>query len=163
MAKLTDKQQTFVDEYLIDLNATQAAIRAGYSVKNADKIGSELLGKTRVSEAIGKALAERSKRTGINADRIVMELAKIALVNPDDVVHFNSATVKDSASRDDLAAIASVKVKTIPTEDGDIIEREVKFYDKNRALEQLGKHLGMFTDKFKVEVEPVVIVNDLKE
>lgn len=161
--QLTEKQQTFVDEYLIDLNATQAAIRAGYSVKNADKIGSELLGKTRVSEAIGKALAERSKRTGINADRIVRELAKIALVNPDDVVHFNSATVKEGASRDDLAAIASVKVKTIPTEDGDIIEREVKFYDKNRALEQLGKHLGMFTDKFKVEVEPVVIVNDLKE
>ena len=161
--KLTEKQQIFVEEYLIDLNATQAAIRAGYSVKNADKIGSELLGKTRVSEEIGKALAERSKRTGINADRIIQELAKIALVNPDDVVNFSTAMVKSTARKDDLAAIASVKVKTIPTEDGDIVEREVKFYDKNRALEQLGKHLGLFTDKFKVDLEPVVIVNDLKE
>lgn len=161
--KLTEKQQMFVDEYLIDLNATQAAIRAGYSVKNADKIGSELIGKTRVGEEIKKALADRSRRTGINADRIVQELAKIALVNPDDVVNFSTATVKSNAKKDDLAAIASVKVKTIPTEDGDIVEREVKFYDKNRALEQLGKHLGLFSDKFKVEVEPVVIVNDLKE
>lgn len=163
--KLTQMQELFVKEYLIDLNATQAAIRAGYSVKNADKIGSELLGKTRIAEEVGKALAERSKRTGINADRIVQELAKIALVNPDDVINFATATVKANAKKDDLAAIASVKVKTIPTEDGDIVEREVKFYDKNRALEQLGKHLGMFTDKFKMnlEVEPVVIVNDLKE
>lgn len=161
--KLTEKQQMFIDEYLIDLNATQAAIRAGYSVKNADKIGSELIGKTRVGEEIKKALADRSRRTGINADRIVQELAKIALVNPDDVVNFTTATIKGDAKKDDLAAIASVKVKTIPTEDGDIVEREVKFYDKNRALEQLGKHLGLFSDKFKVEVEPVVIVNDLKE
>lgn len=61
---LTPKQQLFVEEYLIDLNATQAAIRAGYSPNNADKIGSELLGKTRVSEAIKIAMAERSRRTG---------------------------------------------------------------------------------------------------
>lgn len=75
MAKLTAKQQTFVEEYLIDLNATQAAIRAGYSAKNADKIGSELLGKTRVAEAVSMAMAERSRRTGINQDRIQQEIA----------------------------------------------------------------------------------------
>ena len=161
--KLTEKQQSFVNEYLIDLNATQAAIRAGYSVNNADKIGSELLGKTRVAEEIGKALAERSKRTGINADRIVHELAKIAFFNPANVVNFDTSTVKKDASMDDLACIQSVKVKKIPTEEGDIIEREIKFYDKNRALEQLGKHLGMFTDKFKVDMESVIIMNDLEE
>lgn len=69
--KLTDKQKKFVEEYLIDLNATQACIRAGYKPENADKMGSELLGKTRVSEAIANAMAERSRRTGINQDRIV--------------------------------------------------------------------------------------------
>lgn len=79
---LTEKQKRFCDEYLIDLNATQAAIRAGYSVKNADKIGSELLGKTRVSETISRKIAERSKRTGINQDRVIQELARIAFVNP---------------------------------------------------------------------------------
>ena len=76
---MTEKQKRFTEEYLIDLNATQAAIRAGYSPKNADKIGHELLGKTRVSEAISKAMAERSKRTGINQDRVFWSWLKSAL------------------------------------------------------------------------------------
>ena len=122
---LTPKQQLFVEEYLIDLNATQAAIRAGYSPNNADKIGSELLGKTRVSEAIKIAMAERSRRTGINQDRILAELAKIALVNPARVVNFDEATIREDALPEDLAAVASVKVKRFPTKDGEGIEREV--------------------------------------
>lgn len=147
---LTPKQKLFVDEYLIDLNATQAAIRAGYSPNNADKIGSELLGKTRVSDAISKAMAERSRRTGINQDRILMELAKIALVNPANVVDFDEATILDSALPEDLAAVASVKVKRFPTKEGEGIEREIKFYDKTKALDLVGRHLGMFKDKLEV-------------
>lgn len=162
--KLTDKQQKFVEEYLIDLNATQAAIRAGYSVNNADKIGSELLGKTRVAEAVSISMAERSRRTGISADRIINELAKIAFVNPADIINFDEATIKDTATKDDTATINSVKVKIIPTEEGNITEREVKLYDKTKALELLGRHLGMFTDKFKVEgAIPIVIQDDLDE
>lgn len=153
MAKLTPKQQRFVEEYLIDLNATQAAIRAGYSAKNADKIGPELLGKTRVAEAIKQAMAERSRRTGINQDRVLRELAKIAFVNAGDVVNMDEATVREGAIRDDLAAISSVKVKTIPTESGEIVEREVKLHDKLKALELIGKHLGMFRDKVDMNVE----------
>ena len=147
---LTAKQQLFVDEYLIDLNATQAAIRAGYSPANADKIGSELLGKTRVSNAIKEAMAERSRRTGINQDRILIELAKIALVNPANVVNFDEATIREDASPEDLAAVASVKVKRFPTKDGEGIEREIKFYDKNKALDMAGRHLGMFKDKLEL-------------
>lgn len=147
---LTPKQKLFVDEYLIDLNATQAAIRAGYSPNNADKIGSELLGKTRVSDAISKAMAERSRRTGINQDRILMELAKIALVNPANVVDFDEATILDSALPEDLAAVASVKVKRFPAKEGEGIEREIKFYDKTKALDLAGRHLGMFKDKLEV-------------
>mgnify|MGYP000723377013 FL=1 len=147
---LTPKQKLFVDEYLIDLNATQAAIRAGYSPNNADKIGSELLGKTRVSDAISKAMAERSRRTGINQDRILIELAKIALVNPANVVDFDEATILDSALPEDLAAVASVKVKRFPTKEGEGIEREIKFYDKTKALDLAGRHLGMFKDKLEV-------------
>lgn len=153
MAKLTAKQQRFVEEYLIDLNATQAAIRAGYSVKNAGKIGPELLGKTRIKNAIDKAMAERSRRTGINQDRVLLELAKIAFVNASDVINMDEATIRGDANREDTAAIASVKVKRIPTEDGDIVEREVKTYDKLKALELIGKHLGMFKDKLDVNVE----------
>lgn len=147
---LTPKQQLFVEEYLIDLNATQAAIRAGYSPNNADKIGSELLGKTRVSEAIKIAMAERSRRTGINQDRILAELAKIALVNPARVVNFDEATIRKDALPEDLAAVASVKVKRFPTKDGEGIEREVKFHDKNKALDLAGRHLGMFRDRLEL-------------
>lgn len=147
---LTQKQRLFVDEYLIDLNATQAAIRAGYSPNNADKIGSELLGKTRVSDAIKTAMAERSKRTGINQDRILMELAKIALVNPENVVNFDEAKIREDALPEDLAAVASVKVKRFPTKDGEGIEREIKFYDKTKALDLAGRHLGMFKDKLEL-------------
>lgn len=73
-AKLTDKQQRFVEEYLVDLNATQAAIRAGYSQKTASRIGPELLGKTCVSEAISKAKQKRSTRIGITQDMVVKEV-----------------------------------------------------------------------------------------
>ena len=76
----------------------------------------------------------------------------------------DEATVKGEANREDTAAISSVKVKRIPTEDGDIVEREVKVYDKIKALELLGKHVGMFTDKFKVEgAIPIVIKDDMGE
>lgn len=153
MAKLTLKQQRFVEEYLIDLNATQAAIRAGYSAKRASEIGHQLLQKTTVSEAISKALAARSRRTGINQDRVLLELAKVAFLNPTDVINMDEATIRGDASREDTAAIASVKVKRIPTEGGDIVEREVKICDKLKALELLGKHLGMFKDKLDVNLE----------
>lgn len=166
MAKLTAKQQRFVEEYLIDLNATQAAIRAGYSAKNADKIGSELLGKTRVSEEISITMAKRSKRTGINQDRVVLELAKIAFVKITDVIN-DSAEIKPDAKEDDIACIESIKVKLIPTKSGDMgIEREVKLSSKMKALELLGKHLGMWNDKVDVKLNiPVVISgeNELEE
>lgn len=144
---ITEKQKKFVEEYLIDLNATQAAIRAGYSVKNAGKIGHELLEKTRISNEVTKKIAERSRRTGINADRVLIELAKIAFVNVDDVIESKDATLKENASRDDLAAIQSIKVKTFG-EDG--VEREIKLADKLKALDMLGRHLGMWNDKLQV-------------
>ncbi|MFR5839921.1 MAG: terminase small subunit [Anaerobutyricum hallii] len=144
---MTEKQKKFVEEYLIDLNATQAAIRAGYSVKNAGKIGHELLEKTRISNEVTRKIAERSRRTGINADRVLIELAKIAFVNADDVIESKDATLKENASRDDLAAIQSIKVKTFG-EDG--VEREIKLADKLKALDMLGRHLGMWNDKLQV-------------
>ena len=158
MAKLTEKQQRFVDEYLIDLNATQAAIRAGYSVKTPDKQGYQLVEKTRVAEAISEKMAERSRRTGVNQDRVVMELAKIAFVNAADVIDSDDATIKAGATADDTAAIQSVKVKVIPTKEGEGVEREIRLNDKLKALELLGKHLGMWNDKLDVNLNiPVVI------
>lgn len=153
MARLTAKQKRFIEEYLIDLNATQAAIRSGYSSDTAQQIGSENLSKPVIRARIDQAMAERSKRTGINADRVLIELAKIGLVNPANVINFSSASVKTGASEDDLAAIQSVKVKSSSSENGEMIEREVRLNDKIKALELLGRHLGMFNDKLNINAD----------
>lgn len=144
---MTKKQKRFCEEYLIDLNATQAAIRAGYSPDTAKAIGCENLTKPDIRAHIDRAMAERSRRTGVNADRVVQELAKIAFVNATDVIDPKTATVKEDALPEDTAAIQSVKVKTFG-EDG--LEREIKMADKLRALEMLGRHLGMFKDKLEL-------------
>lgn len=158
---LTKKQKLFVEEYLIDLNATQAAIRAGYSPDTAYSIGQENLKKPEIKNAIDKALAERSRRTGINQDRVLMELARIALLNPANVVDFDEATIREDATVDDLAAVASVKVKRFPTKEGEGIEREIKFYNKNKALDALGRHLGMFQNNVNVNVESSSKLDDI--
>jgi len=164
MAKLTAKQKRFIEEYLIDLNATQASIRAGYSPETAKEIGCENLTKPNIKNEIDKSIAERSRRTGINQDRVLREIAKIAFVNPSDVINFNQATVKENASDDDLAVISGVKIKSIPTDDGNIQEREVKLYDKLKALDMLGKHLGMFTDKIELKGDMgVKIIDDIPD
>ncbi|SEU20078.1 terminase small subunit [Enterocloster lavalensis] len=147
---MTKKQKLFVEEYLIDLNATQAAIRAGYSPDTAKAIGSENLTKPDIRAHIDKAMAERSKRTGVNADRVVMELAKIAFINAMDVIDTKTATVKADALPEDTAAIQSVKVKTSSSENSEMVEREIKMADKIKALELLGKHLGMFKDRVEL-------------
>lgn len=163
MAKLTAKQQRFVEEYLVDLNATQAAIRAGYSAKNAGKIGPELLGKTRIQEAINTAMQERGKRTEITVDRVLAELGKIAFTDVSDYLEIRTERIlvdrdpetmepiseirqlvllKDTADipPDKLAAISEVK----QAKDGSI---SYKLHDKKGALDSIAKHLGMFIER----------------
>lgn len=160
MVKLTDKQQRFVDEYLIDLNATQAAIRAGYSAKTADQQGSRMLANVKVKQAVAEKQAQRSKRTGVNQDRVVLELAKVAFAKITDIVDSNGR-IKEDASPDDLACIESIKYKESDNEYGGSVEREVKIASKLKALELLGKHLGMWSDKFNVTVEKSEKLDDI--
>ncbi len=87
MSDLTPKQARFVEEYLLDLNATQAAIRAGYSARNADKIGPELLGKTRVAEAVKAAQQARTERTEITQDEVIQGLKKEATLEGEGSSH----------------------------------------------------------------------------
>ena len=158
---LTAKKQRFADEYLIDLNATQAAIRAGYSPRTANEQGSRLLTDVSVRAYIDERMAEHSRRTGVNQERIIRELARIAFLDPTRLVNMNNATVLSDASEDDTAAIASVKVKET-SGDVDSIEREVRFADKIKALELLGKRFGMWIDKQQVNVQgDVQIVDDV--
>ena len=159
MAKMTPKQKRFVEEYLVDLNATQAAIRAGYSPKTATVIGAETLTKPYVSAAIEKALAERSRRTGINQDRVIRELARIAFVKISDVVT-EEGKIRTDAASDDLACIESYKVKNSDGVNGTSTECEVRLASKLKALELLGKHLGMWNDKLTVDLTIPVYEGD---
>lgn len=163
---LNEKQKRFCEEYLIDLNATQAAIRAGYSPKTANEQGCQLLAKLSIQNEISKEMAERSKRTGVNQDRIVQELARLAFCKITDVADRNGG-IKENASEDDLACIETIKVKRSKTDNGSLCEeREVKISSKVKALELLGKHLGMWNDKVDINMTlPVVISgeNELEE
>ena len=149
MAKITKKNEVFCEEYLIDLNATQAAIRAGYSPDSAGSIGFELLKKPEIRARIDQAMA----------DRVLRELGRIAFLNPKDVIDLDTAKVLDTATEDDLAVIAGVKVKQTPTELGTSVEREVKMADKLKALELCGRHLGMFKDNPEANAPVTVVIN----
>ena len=157
------KHERFCQEYLIDLNATQAYLRTGYKPQkdeSAAESASRLLRTVKVRARIDELMAERSKRTGVTADRVVRELARIGFVNATDVINMADATVKTDAEADDVAAIASVKVKET-FGDYPSIEREVKLYDKLKALEMLGRHLGMFQDNVNLNVALPRIVDDI--
>lgn len=163
MAKrqLSEQRQRFVDEYLIDLNGTQAAIRAGYSAKTANEQAARLLANVSIQQAISKAMAERSKRTGVNQDRVVLELAKLAFVNANDLIDPKDASIRPSASEEDLACIQSIKVKQSHSSKGNVTEREIRLNNKMQALELLGKHLGMWNDKLDVNItRPIVITGE---
>lgn len=141
MAKLTAKQQRFVDEYLIDLNATQAAIRAGYSEKTAFSIGTENLRKPLIQKAIQQRKQAREQRTEITQDRVIQELAAIGFARSTDYARIVPGGGVDFVSTDDLtesqkAAVVSIK----ETQNG----TEIRLADKLKALELIGKHLGMF-------------------
>lgn len=153
--KLTVKQQAFVDEYLIDLNATQAAIRAGYSEKTAGSTGSENLQKPEIAEAIQKAVAKRSERTEITADNVLKELAKIGFANMDDFIRTtdegDAYVDLSELTRDQAAAISEITVEDYKDGRGDDARdiRKVKFRlnDKRAALVDIGRHLNMFVDR----------------
>ena len=141
---MTKKQRRFIDEYLCDYNATQAAIRAGYSPDTAHVQGCELLKNANVKKELDKKMAEISRRTGITAERVLQEYAKIAFLKPEHLIDFDTGTIKPTATEADKAAINGVKVKTTTLPDGSqIIEREYKISDKQKALDALSKHLGI--------------------
>lgn len=167
MAKLNDRQKRFCDEYLVDLNATQAAIRAGYTAKYANTNAFKLLQNTAIKEYIQQRQTERSERTEITQDMVLRELAIIAFSNAADYASVveKQATVEvegtvvplfDEEGNPQMYRTVEPVLTSDLTEDQKkalaVIKKgrdgfEVKPYDKVRALELLGKHLGMFTEK----------------
>lgn len=155
---LNEKQKRFVSEYIIDLNAKQAAIRAGYSPKGAEPQASRLLSNAKIQVEIAKAMEDRGKRTGITQDRVLAELSAIAFAKATDYVEVaddGSVKIKPTAELTDeqKKAIASIK------EGANGIE--IKLTDKTKALEMLSRHLGLFNDKLNVNVEAIEIIEDI--
>jgi len=152
---LTHKQQRFVEEYLVDLNATQAAIRAEYSEKTAGVIGKENLQKPKIAEAIEAAQAKRARRTEITADRVLKELGRIGFANMDDYMRVTPEGDPyidlSNLDRDQTAALSEIQTEDYTDGRGedarDVRRVKVKFYDKISALEKIGKHLGMFRER----------------
>ncbi len=140
--KLNDRQKRFADEYLIDFNATEAAKRAGYSEKTAYSMGSENLKKPDILDYIEKRKKARIDRTQITQDKVIIELAKIAFADGMDFATVGKRnrvllTPTENLPLEKRAAVASVKK-------GAKGAVEVKTYDKVKALELLGKHLGLW-------------------
>jgi phage terminase small subunit len=155
---LTPKQERFVAEYLIDLNATQAAIRAGYSAKTAAQQAHLLLKKTAVAKELEAAQAARAARTEVTQDRVLKELAKLGFANMQDYMRVTPEgdpyADLSRLSRDQAAAITEFTVEDFTEGRGDDARdvRRVKFKlaDKRAALVDMGKHLGMFKDKVEL-------------
>ena len=155
---LSEKQQRFVQEYIIDLNARQAAIRAGYSPKTAGAQSSRLLTNVNIQDEIAKAMEDRGKRTGVTQDRVLTELSAIAFAKATDYVEVGEdglVKIKPTAELTDeqKKAIAGIKKGANGI--------EIKLTDKTKALEMLSRHLGLFNDKFNVNVEAIEIIEDI--
>ena len=170
---LTEKMKRFAEEYIVDLNATQAAIRAGYSENTASETGYENLRKPQIAEFIQKLKDERSKRTEISADRVLQEYARLGF---SDISHYLKVTTRerivdykqindeedgpmllpvtqvtqgvdlydtDEIDPEKMLAVAEIK----QTRDGIAL----KLHDKKGALDSIARHLGMFNDNLSLK------------
>ena len=163
---LEPRQAKFVEEYLIDLNQTKAAIRAGYAESGASTQAVRLLAKANIQEAIRLRRAKISKATDITPERVVAELAKLGFSNMMDYVRITPGgdpmTDLSDITRDQAAALAEITVEDFTEGRGDNARdvRRVKFKlaDKRAALVDIGKHLGMFVDRLKIDPDSAPLV-----
>lgn len=146
---LTARQELFVAEYLKDLNATQAAIRAGYSKDTAGSIGSENLTKPEIQVAIGEAAAKRLEKVDVSAALILRELLALATVD-------TAAAYDEDGNLKNIhdiplnvrKAIAGVETQTSAS--GMTTVKKLKFWPRDRALEMLGRHVNLFRDSLAI-------------
>lgn len=161
MEKLTNKQKKFIDEYLVDLNATQAAIRAGYKEKTAYRTGAENLKKPQIQREIQKRMQERQQRTEVTQDMVVKELAAIAFAKATDYVEIRSNGVCGTVVIKPTTDLSDQQIRAIAGIKEGANGIEIKLNDKEKALELLGRHLGMWNDK--LDIKTPAIDDSIKE
>ena len=163
MSKLTAKQQSFCDEYLIDLSATHAAIRAGYSKKTARVIGQENLLKPAIKTIIDKKMAERAERTQITADYVLIRLGEIESFDIREMYN-EQGDVKPVHEWSDLAArvVSGLDISNVVSGDElEVVIKKLKMESRTKALELAGKHTHVkaFDNTIQLELPPRVIRN----
>lgn len=153
MRKLTDKQERFCEEYIVDLNATAAYQRAGYSATGAAARvnASRLLTNANVAARIQQLKDERSARTLIKADRVLEEFARLGFSDLRKILTWDERSVRlkpaDEIEDFDAAAIREITETVVENENGILTRRNVKLHDKLGALRDLARHLGIFGDE----------------
>ena len=163
MNKMTAKQQRFCQNYLIDFNGTQAAIRAGYSKKTAGYIGWQLLQKTLIQKEIQKNQQKIAEKIDVSVEKIVQEYVKIGFTDMRDYVEWGprkfNLKVSSELTSEQAAAVSEVSI--VKSRDGGSVK--IKLHDKKGALDSLGKHLGMFHENHGETEEPVTTVKIVVE
>jgi len=160
MPKGKNLQQKFVDEYLVDLNATQAAIRAGYSIKTARSQGQRLLTKVAIQKVIQRRIKAIQKKTEITQEKVIAEYAKIAFLDPSEFFDENNKLISVSELKKEVAAaITGMDISKINEFE---TVNKIKFADKKGALDSLAKHLGMFVNK-EIDLAEIVKITVTKE
>lgn len=155
--KLTNKQQRFVDEYLIDLNGTQACIRAGYSARTANRTATKLLSKAVLQEAIKKSMAARSQRTQVDADYVLNRLVEIDQMDCLDILNDDGSVkpVRDWPQiwRQFISGFDVAELFAGGGEDRELagMLKKIKWPDKIKNLELIGKHVNVQAFRDKVE------------
>ena len=156
MRDLTPKQHRFVEEYLVDLNATQAYLRAGYkaSEEAARRNAARLLTKADIQAAIALEINKRSDRTEITQDRVLKEYARLAFFDPRKLFDSTGRPKAIHELDDDTAAVVAgldvVNVGNAELGEGEVLK--FKLADKKGALDSVARHLGMFNDKLDLTV-----------
>ena len=152
---LTPKQERFCEEYIRDLNSSAAYRRAGYNARGnaAEAAASRLLSDVKVAAVIATAMKARSKRTQVTADRVLKELARVAFLDIGNAFTSEGGLKPiNEMDEDTRRAVAGIEVNELRGENGDVIGtlKKIKIADKLRALELLGRHLGLFDDRLKL-------------
>lgn len=150
---MNEKHKRFSQEYIVDLNGKQAAIRTGYTESRAEVTASELLARKDVQDYILELKKERSERTEITADMVIKELAKLGFSDIKEYYESENKTIDVTKLENRLsAAISSIKVTETEGDWGSKTVKEFKLHDKLSALDKIGKHLGIFEKDNKQKV-----------
>lgn len=167
MAKLTDKQEMFCQEYLIDLNATQAAIRAGYSKKTARDIACENLAKPNIQARIAELKESRSNRIEITSDEVLQELKNFVYSDITETMNLTFKQIKELPI-ELRRMIAAYKKTETKFDGGSKVTYEIKFIDKMKAFEMVNRHIGFYEadnkqGKTDINLPPINIVHNNKD